>query len=106
LVLQGHDHTYGRSQQITSGTVAGSQDDGVGSVYVVSVSGPKMYDLTEVNEDLMARVAEDTQLYQLIHIDGDTLKYEAYTAAGRLYDAFDLQKTPNGKSKLQNRIPP
>ena len=40
------------------------------------------------------------------HINGDTLKYEAYTAAGKLYDAFDLQKTPNGKSKLQNRIPP
>jgi hypothetical protein len=107
LVLQGHDHTYGRSQQIKSGEQVKGEvaQQGEGSVYVVSVSGPKMYDLTETNDDLMARVAEDTQLYQLIHIDGDTLKYEAYTAAGSLYDAFHLKKLSNGRSKLENRIP-
>lgn len=106
LVLQGHDHTYGRSQEITSGTVVeGEEADGTGTVYVVSVSGPKMYDLTETNDDLMARVAEDTQLYQLIHVDNDRLKYEAYTAAGSLYDAFELEKLDNGESKLINRIP-
>jgi hypothetical protein len=33
-------------------------------VYVVSVSGPKMYNLER--EDWMARTAEDTQLYQVI----------------------------------------
>ena len=40
----------------------------------------------------MKRIAEDTQLYQIIHIDGDRLKYEARTAIGDLYDAFELQK--------------
>ena len=105
LVLQGHDHTYGRSEQISSGTVL-SEGEAGGSVYVVSVSGPKMYDLTEVNENLMARVAADTQLFQLITVDGDVLKYEAYTAAGSLYDGFVLHKQADGKSKLVNRIPP
>ena len=38
----------------------------------------------------MAPVAEDTQLYQRVRIDGDTLHYEARTATGRLYDAFSL----------------
>jgi len=28
----------------------------------------------------MTRVAEDTQLYQIIHIDGGTLRYEVRTA--------------------------
>ena len=40
----------------------------------------------------MQRSAEDTQLYQIITIDGDRLRYEARTAVGDLYDAFELQK--------------
>ena len=39
----------------------------------------------------MRRAAENTQLYQIISIDGDTLRYEARTATGELYDAFRLE---------------
>jgi len=39
------------------------------------------------------RSAENTQLFQVITIDGNTLSYESYTAVGELYDAFDLKKT-------------
>ncbi|HVL14233.1 MAG TPA: metallophosphoesterase family protein [Gemmata sp.] len=94
LVLQGHDHTYGRSGRmrednlLTGARVA----DEKGTVYVVSVSGPKMYKL-EKAEWMQASTA-DTQLYQLITIDGDTLHYEARTASGALYDSFDLTKNP------------
>jgi 3',5'-cyclic AMP phosphodiesterase CpdA len=100
LVLQGHDHTYGRTGLETPsmlpetiGNVSSGEnqvDRTTGTVYVVSVSGPKMYNLQPSN--LMKRVAEDTQLYQIIHVDGDTLRYEAKTAAGNLYDAFTLRK--------------
>lgn len=103
LILQGHDHTYGRSQKLSSGTMVGKSVGG--SVYVVSISGPKMYNLTETNDDIMARMAEDTQLYQMITIDGNTLKYIARTAAGDLYDAFDLIKGSDGKNELVNKIP-
>lgn len=106
LVLQGHDHTYGRSQKIARGTIVGTNSRG--TVYVVSVSGPKMYEATTQTIELMARVAEDTQLYQLISIDGDSLHYEARTAAGDLYDAFELQKAAGTEAgnRLINRIPP
>lgn len=50
-------------------------DTKTGTMYVVSVSGPKMYNLNR--KEFMARAAEDTQLYQIIHIDGDQLRYEA-----------------------------
>ena len=40
----------------------------------------------------MKRVAEDTQLYQIIHIEKDQLRFEARTAIGELYDAFELHK--------------
>ena len=39
LVLQGHDHSYGRGNVIAGSTTQG----GNGTMYVVSVSGPKMY---------------------------------------------------------------
>lgn len=88
LVLQGHDHTYARSEMLSGGKK--SDPPTSGSVYVVSVGGSKMYDLTTINRDLMARVAEDTQLYQVITVDADTLTYKAYTATGKKYDEFEL----------------
>lgn len=104
LVLQGHDHTYARTEKLDGGSVVGSTANG--TVYVVSVGGPKMYDTTTESAHLMARVAEDTQLYQLVTIKDDLLQYEAHTAAGDLYDAFDLRKGSGGKgNELINRIP-
>ena len=43
LVLQGHDHTYARGNNIGSGVSV--RDPNAGTVYVVSVSGPKQYKL-------------------------------------------------------------
>jgi 3',5'-cyclic AMP phosphodiesterase CpdA len=92
LVLQGHDHTYARSGVMREDNLlTGAQlKDERGTVYVVSVSGPKMYRLEE--EKWMQSSAANTQLYQLITIDGENLHYEARTAAGALYDSFDLFK--------------
>lgn len=106
LVLQGHDHTYARTglrayENIPSG--GSHRDADGGTVYVVSVSGPKMYDLKK--SDWMVRSAEDTQLYQIISIDADTLRYEARTAVGDLYDAFDLHKQAGQPNRLVDKIP-
>ncbi len=107
LVLQGHDHTYARSglmefeENVATGVTA--QSDNGGTVYVVSVSGPKMYDLDR--EPFMRRAAENTQLYQVIHVDGDELRYEARTAIGTLYDAFTLQKREGEVNELIEQVP-
>ena len=74
-----------------------------GTMYVVSVSGPKMYEVSD--DPWMERKAANTQLFQIITIMGDTLAYNAYTAAGELYDAFDLIKRPGKSNQLINRIP-
>lgn len=109
LVLQGHDHTYGRTglETPTVGTNAATgenvRDTFTGTVYVVSVSGPKMYNLQR--HPFMKRHAEDTQLYQIVHVNGDELAFEAYTATGDLYDAFTLTKQSGGINQLQDRIP-
>ena len=109
LVLQGHDHSYGRTGLETpvaaanAATGANARDTFTGTVYVVSVSGPKMYNLQR--HPFMKRHAEDTQLYQIVHVNGDELAFEAYTATGDLYDAFTLTKQSGGINQLQDRIP-
>lgn len=109
LVLQGHDHTYGRTglqtpvATVNLNTGLNASDFFSGTVYVVSVSGPKMYGLQR--HTFMSRHAEDTQLYQIIHVAGDTLSFEAFTASGELYDAFRLDKQPGSINKLTEEVP-
>jgi len=107
LVLQGHDHTYARSQLMTQevnlATGVSKADPRTGTVYVVSVSGPKMYELGR--RPFMRRAAEDTQLFQIITIDGEQLLYEARTATWELYDGFVLRKEPGARRALIEQMP-
>jgi hypothetical protein len=48
----------------------------------------------------MDRVAENTQLYQVLEVAGDTLRYTAKTVTGEVYDRFDLIKQGTGKPNL------
>lgn len=102
LVLQGHDHTYGRTgfmqydPEVKEGHQATVSDSGV--VYVVSVTGPKQYDLNR--NDFMMKMAEQTQLYQIISIQGGELRYDAYNALGEKEDGFTLKKDKDGKKEL------
>lgn len=103
IVLQGHDHAYGRGR--VENVPVGSQaiSEASGTMYVVSVSGPKMYDVSD--DPWMERRAGNTQLFQLISIEDDELQYEAFTAKGELYDAFTLRKREGGANLLVDRMP-
>ena len=101
LVLQGHDHTYARGYVENQGRGLTVVND-IGTVYAVSVSGPKMYESQE--QEWMARRGEFTQLFQIVTVSKDTITYGAYTPTGNLYDAFEIIKK-NGKKELINKIP-
>ncbi len=104
LVLQGHDHTYGRSGSMKGDAVLPrTSKDERGTVYVVSVSGPKMYELE--GGAWMRKGAQNVQLYQLVTIDGGTLRYEARTADGVVYDELMLSKTVEGSTGEALRDP-
>ena len=90
LVLQGHDHAYARSFPLRAGRPAGPDERG--TVYVISDSGAKMYEIDSPYAPLMKTLLTDFQAYQVIAVDGLRLKFESYTAAGRLVDAFELKK--------------
>lgn len=100
LVLQGHDHNYARG---TPPKGVSRQDGLVGPVYVVSVSGPKMYPLTP--DRWMDRAAENTQLYQIITVNNDRLVYESRTVTGEVYDAFELRQQPGQPNILTELLP-
>ena len=97
LVLQGHDHTYARGRTFVGGTAEDS-DASLGPVYVNSVGGRKQYTYKPAAWDgydaVLDRRAENTQLFQVIRIAGDTLRFRAHTATGALYDAFELVRRP------------
>ena len=102
IILQGHDHTYARGHVSTPGGEEGE----ITSVYVNSVSGSKMYTVKPDRWEgyakegaTVSRMAENTQLFQWIEVNGDTLAYEARMATGELYDAFQLKKR-EGKPNL------
>ncbi|MEM7199046.1 MAG: metallophosphoesterase family protein [Planctomycetota bacterium] len=110
LVLQGHDHSYGRSglmhhgERVPANLTTGARvQSGRGTVYVVSVSGPKMYSVGE--RPLWQRTANGKQLYQVLSIDGAELRYAAYTATGELFDRFVLRKGTDGRNTLQETTP-
>jgi hypothetical protein len=48
----------------------------------------------------MKKSGVQTQLYQIIHIDGGRLRYETRTAIGDVYDAFELRKRANEPNEL------
>ena len=132
LVLQGHDHTYARSKLVTlaDNAVAGNVSEGsrketkiqppaeapaeanvsagvtgvsdAGTVYVVSVSGPKQYDLGD--RPLFRRTGTGVQLYQVVTVDGDTLRYESRNALGETFDGFTLTKNKTGPNTLTEAV--
>jgi hypothetical protein len=104
LVLQGHDHSYGRSGLGGPTNVPeGIRRKSSNTVYVVSVSGPKMYELQKHWK--FRREASGVQLFQVIRVSPERIDYEARLATGEPYDAFSLEKDRNGKTTMTENIP-
>jgi hypothetical protein len=99
LALQGHDHVYGR-QVAADAKPTDMKSEQAGTVYLVSVAGPKMYLVADQARRAMQKVAEDTQLFQLLDFGSDALRYQSFTASGKLYDSFELQRQPDGSKRL------
>ena len=101
MVLQGHDHSYARGRNLPLGI--NTHNEQSGTVYVVSVSGPKMYEIS--SRDWMDRAGENTQLFQKLSVTYNKVEYQAITATGRLYDAFEIIKQENSPNRLVEKIP-
>ncbi len=89
LVLQGHDHTFGRTYPLkNSKRVRGRQK---GTVYINSVSGSKQYKLEPAIENVFAVTDADQQFYHVIDVQPSKLKLSSYTVDGALRDEIIIK---------------
>lgn len=109
LALTGHDHAYSRSGL---GGPLDAPDVNLGdglrtkrgkTVYVVSVSGPKNYPLSDSWD--VSRSGSGIQLYQTVQVERHEIHYRAFRATGELYDAFTLTKDENGVTEVVEQMP-
>jgi hypothetical protein len=90
LVLQGHDHGYGRTHKLRAGKIV--SDTEPGTIYAVSVSGPKMYEVAPPAPTLFAKTLAGSQLFQVVSVSQARLLFQAYTIDGTVIDSFELRK--------------
>jgi hypothetical protein len=103
LVLQGHDHCYGRWTAEKGSAFAKEARAGgaaQGPVYLVSVAGAKMYGLNDRSTWQPDRVAEDTSLFQTLEFSPRRLVLKAFLNTGALYDGFTLVKDARGRNRF------
>ncbi|MFZ4893851.1 fibronectin type III domain-containing protein [Plantibacter sp. Mn2098] len=107
LVLQGHDHAYGRGnlfaneQNLPAGADPATSQ--TGPVYMVTIAGPKMYvpDPVESNNWIknganLRSMNRDTQMYQTVDVTANQIHVESHKVTGELYDAFTITKSDDG----------
>lgn len=106
LVLQGHDHTYGRGY-LASHEVAGLSGVQDGPVFATSVLGPKSYDLDTADENdwtlngaVRVTAYEAVRTYQKIRFDDGLLTYEAVSyPSGEVVDSFVTCHSADGSQQ-------
>lgn len=107
LVLQGHDHSYARGHVPVKTAEGPFEKDSFETLYVTSVSGPKMYpqsrdkldSYNEAHAYTSDRMAQWTQFFQVIEIDGGRLEYNAYNVLGEHFDRAVITKDLNTGAK-------
>ena len=120
LVIVGHIHTYLRgvhAAQAEPARLAVGEPHDIKTAFVISSSGAKVdgQQTDALVEDKVGdgvpepglsnisvdRVAGNTPMFQVIHIDGEKLSFKAYTAIGDMYDEFTMEKR-DGRKTLVN----
>lgn len=90
MALQGHDHAYLRTYPMKASQRVASPKEG--TVYVISVSGTKMY--SQGKHDYTAFGMTNVSTYQVldIQISGNRLVYRACDIDGKLRDELVIEK--------------
>jgi len=85
LALSGHDHDYQRSRPIRGNTI---QEDGEGTVYIVSGGGGGRWTFRGTGTDWFTAEAIQINQYVRIHIDHYDLELEAVDTGGNVFDIY------------------
>lgn len=90
MALQGHDHAYLRTHPMHAEEPVATPAEG--TVYIVSVSGTKMYDQGDREYEAFGMTNVATYQTLDIRISGDRLVYRSYDTDGGLRDELIIEK--------------
>ncbi len=90
IALQGHDHAYLRTHPMFAEERVGTPAEG--TVYIVSVSGTKMYDQGDREYEAFGMTNVATYQTMDIQISGDRMVYRSYDTDGALRDELIIEK--------------
>ncbi len=89
LVLQGHEHAYGR-MTLTS------DDSQFTTLYTISHCSPKNYRISDSAEERFEKIGAEGRYYQTVSVKGDTLTMVAYEASQHTrFDSLAVIKKDN-----------
>ncbi|MCF7808714.1 MAG: metallophosphoesterase family protein [Candidatus Marinimicrobia bacterium] len=88
LVLQGHDHTFGRTFPLVKDRKASRWEKG--TVYINSVAGSKQYGPGPNRADLFAVTGSDTQYYHIVEVSSKKLRLLSYSVDGTMVDEVTI----------------
>lgn len=84
LVLQGHDHAYSRTYPLKNHKKAGPGEKG--TVYIMSIAGPKAYEVDPRYSSLFAKTASGKQWFQEVKIKSNAIVVKTFDLAGNTED--------------------
>jgi 3',5'-cyclic AMP phosphodiesterase CpdA len=87
LALSGHDHDYQRSEPIRGNTI---QEDGSGTVYIVSGGGGGRWTFRGTGTDWFTGFSRQINQYVRIRIDHYDLSLEAVDTGGNVFDDYAM----------------
>ncbi|MFW5707690.1 MAG: metallophosphoesterase [Bacteroidota bacterium] len=85
LVMQGNDHVYAR------GNIPDQENNARLPVFVTSVAGGDFQEVDHTHQ-WIKKYRENAQIYQVIHVNRNTLKLEAIDSRGRLVDRYWIRR--------------
>ena len=100
LVLQGHDHTYARTHKLAAGKVVSPSQSG--TIYAISVSGPKMYEISVHFYTPSCQRSTILKRFRSIRVDGRQTHLHRIRGGRPHSDRFQLVKHADGSSTYSN----
>jgi len=92
LVLQGHDHTFGRTFPLKAGRRAAEGEKG--TIYLNSVCGSKQYELAEGLDAIFAITDSRKQFFHVIDVSSEIMTLRSYLIDGTLKDVVQIKSFP------------
>lgn len=89
LVLTGHHHAYTRTFPLKNHEPVKETEKG--TVYLMSVTGPKTYPVSPRYAHLFAKASHGRQLFQSIQVEQEKMTVQTFDLSGNVFDQVEIR---------------